>query len=137
MNSIDWPILISVRPKFSNLIMQGKKTVELRKRVPNNIIGKKIYIYSTLPCGKIIGYFFAKNVDYLPLNILWRKVNIFAGISEEDFFSYYSDKKSGYAIYFDNFFRLKSDISLYTLRKTYPQFTPPQNYCFVNYDILR
>ena len=40
-------VLISIRPKWCELIASGKKTVEVRKTKPNAILPLKFYIYET------------------------------------------------------------------------------------------
>ena len=40
-------VLISIRPKWCELIASGKKTVEVRKTKPNAILPIKCYIYET------------------------------------------------------------------------------------------
>lgn len=42
-------VLISIRPKWVELIASGKKTVEIRKTKPNAILPIKCYIYCTKP----------------------------------------------------------------------------------------
>ncbi|WP_165076918.1 MULTISPECIES: ASCH domain-containing protein [unclassified Desulfovibrio] len=136
MNRFDSPVLISVKPHFSQLIADGKKTVELRKKIPANLIGRMVYIYSTRPDAKIIGFFEVKAVEYLPIEDLWLRVRAVACMNENDFFSYYSKKTTGYAIFFQEFVSLKKPISLCTLRKRKPGFIPPQNYHYINPDEL-
>ena len=41
-------VLISIQPKWCNLIAQGKKTVEVRKMKPNLKTPFKVYIYESL-----------------------------------------------------------------------------------------
>lgn len=40
-------VLISIRPKWCELIASGKKTVEVRKTKPNAVLPLKCYIYET------------------------------------------------------------------------------------------
>ena len=71
-------ILISINPKWCELIFSGKKRLEIRKRVPKNVTYPLIcYVYQTvdknwkyniLPylanCqGKVIGKFICNNID--------------------------------------------------------------------------
>lgn len=49
-------IILSIHPKWAELILQNKKKIEVRKRVPKGIrCGDKIYLYSTSPIKKIVG----------------------------------------------------------------------------------
>lgn len=74
-------VMISIHPKWCELIASGKKTVEVRKTKPNAILPLKCYIYQTkgakenpivtnnggetfhiLEIGKVIGEFFCHNI---------------------------------------------------------------------------
>lgn len=58
-------VLISIRPKWTRLIVSGKKTIEVRKTRPKMLAPFKCYIYQTLPKsgdwnerdGRVIGEF--------------------------------------------------------------------------------
>ena len=125
-------VLISVKPQFSQLIANGKKTVELRKKIPANLIGRKVYVYSTCPDARIIGFFEVQAVETLPIEELWERVCTLAGMKKEDFFAYYANKEEGHAIFFHKFVELKNPVTLKTLRKHNPSFVPPQNYHYIN-----
>lgn len=125
-------ILISVRSHFTKFIIDGSKTVELRKKIPSNLLGKSVYIYSTCPDSKIMGYFKVHNIVSLPLPELWNTVSSKACISKGDFYKYYLGKNTGFAIYFDEFVHLKKYISLKSIRRLEPNFFPPQNYLYLN-----
>lgn len=45
-------VMISIQPKWCELIASGKKTVELRKTKPDIDTPFKVYIYCTKPKGK-------------------------------------------------------------------------------------
>ena len=132
MDTLDSSVLISVKLQFSQLIVTGKKTVELRKKIPANLPGRKVYVYSTCPDAKIIGFFEVQSVESLPIVKLWERVRALAGMKEEDFFAYYTEKEQGYAIFFHEFVELKTPVTLEALRKRNPGFVPPQNYHYIN-----
>jgi len=133
---LDSSVLISVRPQFSQQIVRGEKTVELRKKVPANLSGKKVFIYSTCPDARIIGFFEAKEVESLPILELWERVQAYAGIAKKDFLDYYAEKEEGYAIFFHEFVELENPITLEALRERNPGFVPPQNYHYIDPDEL-
>jgi predicted transcriptional regulator len=47
-------VLISIKPKWCDLIRQGRKTVEVRKTCPKLEVPFKVYIYETMD-GKVVG----------------------------------------------------------------------------------
>lgn len=70
-------VLISIKPKWCELIANGKKTIEIRKKNPNIEMPFKCYIYCTkqfehnnkygykiwASYGKVIGEFVCDNID--------------------------------------------------------------------------
>lgn len=54
-------VLLSIRPEWCNLILQGKKTMEVRKNYPKHLYGKgkpfKAYIYCTKAPQQLITIF--------------------------------------------------------------------------------
>lgn len=72
-------VLISIRPKWCELIASGEKTVEMRKTRPNIQTPFKCYIYCTkrkmVTCsevngnGKVIGEFICDKLTYVEARI--------------------------------------------------------------------
>ena len=72
-------VLISIQPKWCELIASGKKTVEVRKKRPKLETPFKVYIYQTIDggakydrivssgliCGKVIGEFVCYTIETL------------------------------------------------------------------------
>lgn len=64
-------VLISIRPKWCELIASGKKTIEVRKTCPKLETPFKVYIYQSLPKrgdwnerdGRVIGEFVCDKID--------------------------------------------------------------------------
>ncbi|MDE0040937.1 MAG: ASCH domain-containing protein, partial [Candidatus Poribacteria bacterium] len=64
--------LISIRPNFAEAILAGKKTVEIRRRIPALQVGTRLWIYATRPLGAIIGTaIVAKIIEGTPTE-LWK-----------------------------------------------------------------
>lgn len=47
--------LMSIHPKFAELIYAGKKTIELRSRFNPRLIHSIVYLYETSPIRQITG----------------------------------------------------------------------------------
>ena len=48
--------IISIHPDYADAIFAGKKTIELRRRIPEVPSGTRLWIYATRPTGAIIGF---------------------------------------------------------------------------------
>ena len=67
-------VLLSIKPKYCELIASGEKTIEIRKTQPTLCVPFKVYIYQTLPKygdwneqdGRIIGEFICDYISKLP-----------------------------------------------------------------------
>jgi len=60
---MDRHLLLSVQPIWADLIVEGRKTIELRRKKPKRIVvGDSVFIYSTSPEKKVIGYAKLKGV---------------------------------------------------------------------------
>jgi len=50
-------IVLSIHPKYAEAIIDGRKTIEIRKTTPSHLkIHDKIYLYATAPVKTVIGY---------------------------------------------------------------------------------
>lgn len=92
-------VLLSIKPPYANLIVDGVKTVELRRKFPKNLpVGTKIYVYSTSPEQIVIGECEIKEILRKPIAQLWAATSIETMISKQDFDSYFQGLEEGYGI---------------------------------------
>ncbi|WP_407381587.1 hypothetical protein [Methanobrevibacter sp.] len=120
-------LLISIKPEFVEKIMSYEKKYEFRRSIFRKKV-EKIYIYSTAPEKKIVGYFeFTGYVEDTPNN-LWNNYSDAAGISKESFFDYFKGKDTGFAIRIDNLNIFTHPIDVGTL----DNFRAPQSFCYVD-----
>jgi len=126
-------VLLSIKPKFANKIIDGEKKFEFRKiKMDKRKIGY-VYIYSTSPVKKIIAKISIGDIIEDSPERLWRRFEKYSGVTKEEFFNYYAEKKVGFAITIQKVERLDIPIDPYSKIKN---FTPPQSYCYLKEDIL-
>lgn len=122
-------ILFSLKPQFANLIMNGKKRVEFRRRFSKGIDGSLAYFYISSPINAIMFSSILSKTHYSDVNDLWARFCSIGGISEKDFFTYFNGANYGYAIELDNVKILSEKMSLESIRNRYiPSFRPPQSF---------
>jgi predicted transcriptional regulator len=122
-------ILLSIRPKYAEKIFDGSKTVELRKVRPKHInSGSLILVYVSSPIKSLVGAFKVDHITEEPLNALWNIVRDKAGITREEFDTYYAGASTGVAIFFDEAWCLPEPIALKDLREELSEFYPPQDF---------
>lgn len=95
-------ILLSVKPKFANLIVEGSKLVELRRTIPAQVVGT-IAIYSSSPVQAIVALADVKETIEASPSKLWAiaKDNG-GGLTKSELIAYFESKKTGFALMLEN-----------------------------------
>jgi predicted transcriptional regulator len=122
-------VLLSIKPKYAELIKSGIKKYEFRRKVFKKAGGCKVFIYSTSPVKKITGVFDASLIHPNSPRRIWDMFGPYSGISEGEFFRYFKDCEIAYAIEIRNLvvFKKPRDPSDYFF-----EFNPPQSYRYFN-----
>jgi predicted transcriptional regulator len=90
-------LLLSIRPRFVELILDGRKTVELR-RAPIVRDISHVVMYATRPVKKVVGWFEVADVERASPQLLWRRHGTTSGLSRREFFAYFEGADQGTAI---------------------------------------
>ena len=119
-------VLLSIKPKYANAIINGEKKVEFRK-LPFKLEVSKVYIYSSAPEQKIIGYFTFDDIVSDTPKKLWKIFKNDGVIEEEDFFNYFSNKDIGYSIKIKSVKKFTKGVNP---KDIFKNFFPPQSYMY-------
>lgn len=123
--------LISIRPRFADLIFAGSKTVELRRVCPKVSAGDLALVYVSSPARELRGSFEVAKILTASPSALWKKVGGKSGVTRAEFFAYFKGKKHAHALVIKRAWQLPAPVSLTTLRKTRGGFRPPQNFHYL------
>ncbi|NWK94880.1 hypothetical protein DM806_04195 [Sphingobium lactosutens] len=123
-------LLISIHSHYAQLILSGKKRVELRRRFASEAAGSRMLIYATLPTAAVIGHVVIDNVEWLSTDEIWHRYGNDAAISAEDFRSYFAGVENGCAVLLSNPKTYTEPVPLQDLRSTHG-LTAPQSYFFL------
>jgi predicted transcriptional regulator len=121
-------VLLSIKPKYANQILNGNKRYEFRKSVFNYRDLEMVYIYSSSPIKRIVGAFAIKSIIEKHPVQLWNECKDFSGIDEEDFFDYFRGKDKGFAIEI-------GDVEVFdpiNPKDHIRNFVPPQSFCYTD-----
>ncbi|WP_313064778.1 helix-turn-helix domain-containing protein [Pseudomonas sp.] len=130
-------LIISIHPRYSEKILEGKKTVELRRRFPvSTARGTKIYIYSTSPVMAIVGCAEISGVTKLPIQNMWKKYSKSAFIKKQDFEMYFEGLSEGFALELTNVQTFENPMNLKELKERF-NFTPPQSFIYAKQEMRR
>jgi predicted transcriptional regulator len=124
-------IVLSVRPKFANKIIDGSKTVELRRRRPRQVTsGTLAIIYASAPVKALIGAFIVDDIVEEDIDLLWDKVKKSAEISQDEFISYFDGASKGIGIFIRDVWSFPKPVGLQDLKQNM-SFLPPQSFRYV------
>ena len=88
--------LLSINPQHVTRILEGSKRFEFRKvRTRRDIT--KIFIYSTMPVGQVVGEAEVTEIVEGPPAEIWEATRSFAGIDREFFDEYYAGRNRAIA----------------------------------------
>jgi predicted transcriptional regulator len=123
-------LVLSIKPEYSNKIVAGEKTVELRRRFPTTLQpGTIVLIYATSPTRALIGLAEIAGVLQGPISVIWKKFASEACIKRTDFDSYFTGAEIGFAIKLRGARPLRRVLELQEFRDRF-QFEPPQFYLY-------
>jgi predicted transcriptional regulator len=124
-------MIFSIRPVHAEKILDGTKTVELRRRFTGGVRpGTLALIYSTSPTSALTGSARIKDVQRLAVPDLWRRHRTGACLHKREFEDYFSGLDSGYAIVLTSAKPLPRPVGLPELRERFG-FEPPQSYQYI------
>ncbi|MBT4512283.1 MAG: ASCH domain-containing protein [Chloroflexi bacterium] len=122
-------LFLSIRPRYANKILEGIKTVELRRVHPKRIgKGDIVLIYAPSPVKSLVGAFEVDRVVEKPVEELWHIANGKNGITRNEFDAYFKGVTIGVGIFFNKVWRLPKPIQLQELREIIRDFHPPQGF---------
>jgi predicted transcriptional regulator len=122
-------VLLSIKPKFAELIFNGTKKFEFRKAIFKNSNIKTVVVYASSPLQKVIGEFEIEEIFNDEIEKLWLRTKQFAGIKEEYFYQYFAEREMGYAIKIMKTRRYDTPLSL---KKDF-NLTPPQSFLYLKH----
>jgi len=127
-------LLLSIRPRFTDSILDGTKTIELRRTRPRVEPGDAVLIYASSPVKAIVGGFLIGELIQGSPARLWDRVKNMAGVTQPEYDDYFTGAAVGYGITIARRWRLPKPVSLETLRLRHPSFWPPQSYAYLSAD---
>lgn len=123
-------VLLSIKPKYVKAILDGTKQYEFRKQIFRDNSQKTIFIYASSPTKRIVAKFQLGEVVKGHPDYLWEQFWDVSGISEKEFFEYFSGKEIGYAIQINELKEFAEPMDPHAI---FERFVPPQSFCYVNH----
>lgn len=124
-------VLMSIKPKYADLIFAGTKTIELRRVCPKVGPGDLVLVYVSSPRMALVGGFEVAGVVKASPEMLCRKWLRKSGIDQPTFTRYFQDSATAYGIIIGRAWEFDCPTDLKTLRRRKAGFHPPQSYRYV------
>ena len=124
-------LVLSVRPRFAEAIVDGLKTIEVRRQKPNVQPGTLGLVYSSSPVQAVVGFFRVDRIFSGAPEELWVAAQHGAYISRQDFDSYFEGVEQGHGIAVSCAQRLPNPIGLSDLRVIWPGCKPPRSFGYL------
>ena len=118
--------LISIKPQFVGKILSGRKSIEIRNRTVILSPGTRLWIYNTLPIGRIDAVALVDFVETGSPSAIWKRFHEKIGISAAEFQEYINQSSRVSAISLIQACRVSGPLTLTYLRSAVPGFHPPQ-----------
>ena len=121
-------LLISIRPRFAQMIFDGTKTVELRRVCPKVAKGDLALVYVSSPIRELQGAFEIDHIISASPATIWKKFGKKTGVKRSEFYAYLTGKKIAHALVIKKAWKLPISIKLAILRLKHGGFRPPQSF---------
>jgi len=91
-------VLLSVKPRFAEAILTGKKTFEFRRALFRRPGVRKVVLYASSPVCRVVGEFHLDDIITLDLDRLWVVTRHGGGIDRSYFDRYFAGRTTGHAL---------------------------------------
>jgi predicted transcriptional regulator len=122
-------VLLSVRPRHAEAILDGRKTVEVRRQPVRARPGSAILIYATSPTRAIVGLASIASTIRASADAGWREHEASLGIDRDELDAYL-DGRVGSFLRLERVTALPTPLALADLRNGHP-FRPPRSYRYI------
>lgn len=120
-------MLLSIKPKYAKVILEGKKQYEFRKSKPKDGVNRIIF-YASSPQKQVVGEAVIEAILTGTPKEIWEIAKTAAGITKKFYFSYYAGKDKAVA------YKLK-DVVIYDTPKELSDYgisQAPQSFVYLD-----
>ena len=124
-------VLLSVQPRFASALLDGSKTVELRRRRARIADGALCLLYATSPTCALVGAIRIATTDAASQDTLWSRYATVMGLTRHEYDAYLAGATRPCAILVSAATVFTQPVTLSELRRRYQAFVAPQSYRFL------
>jgi predicted transcriptional regulator len=124
-------VLLSVRPRFAEALLDGSKTVEVRRRRARIIDGALCLVYASSPKCALLGAIRVETTDIACPDVLWARHGNAMCLERDEYDSYLEGARQPCAIVVAATTTFATPVELPDLRCRVGSFVTPQSYRFL------
>ena len=122
------PLIISLKPYYADMLFEGLKKVELRRRIASQISNRDVFIYVSSPVRELRGGFRVGQVWEGSPEDVWNIVGDLPTINRREFETYFQGQAVAYALEVTNVWEYENPVALSLLRGLFDDFVAPQSW---------
>lgn len=124
-------LLLSIKPAFAEMVLAGRKTVELRRVRPAVEPGMALLIYASSPRRQLVATGKIGDVAWGSPDEVWEVYGAEAGVARGFYDEYFAGCARAVAILVEEVRPLSSPVALDALRDRWAAFQPPQSFRYL------
>jgi predicted transcriptional regulator len=124
-------VVLSLRPRFAQAILEGRKSVELRRHRVAAPPGSRLILYASSPVRAVLGTAWLSHVDTSSAADIWDRHGDRLGLDRQEFEQYLHGAAQASALVLESPHTLSTPLTLTDLRASSP-FQPPQSYRYLS-----
>jgi predicted transcriptional regulator len=123
-------LLLSLRPRFAEAILNGSKTIEIRRRPVKAPAGTPLVLYASSPTMAVVGTAVLADVVVLTPHTAWRRYRETLGVTWAEFSDYLEGAPAAHLLRVTDAKELNKPLPLQALRRS-TSFHPPQSFRYI------
>ncbi len=131
--SVQRVALLAIHPEHATAILEGRKSVEFRKRKLAPEI-QFVLLYATAPTQRVVGYFQVQDLDEDTPTAVWKRHGGHGAIPRRLFREYYAGSRTAVAILVKKATSLAEPL---TLHEIHDGVTAPQSFTYLPVETMR
>lgn len=130
-------LILSLKPHFAAAILDGSKTVELRRVRPRIAVPATALVYASSPRKALLGICTVQKIEALSIADLWSHYELQVGVDYKQFSRYFTGVSVGVGITLSCPEPLPQQIPLADIRERDEGFRPPQSFAYLDSETVK
>lgn len=126
-------VFLPIKPQYINLILSGVKTVEYRRRPPQQPVSV-VVLYSSSPVKRVVGLAEVIEVSCGRKEAIWTSTSKNGGITHKEYSDYFSGNEMSCVLKLGRIVKLTYPLEPSAIKRN---FKVPQSYTYVDAGFIR